>query len=344
MTRLARLPIPIREPVLTPRVGELLEMLTYMRPAGSNAEEAFIRRYLDPLGTIPDEYGNHWLTIGDAPILWSSHTDTVHKNSGKQRITYGDGVVTVEVPSNCLGADCTVGVWIMRQMILANVPGTYVFHRAEEIGGLGSTYIANETPERLDGILYAIAFDRAGTTDIVTHQMSDKLVSDTFVDSLEDVLLPLRYFPTPGVFTDTAMYGGLIPECTNLSVGYHSQHTSREWQDVDHAEDLLDRVLAADWSRLTAARDPADAYVESFSATSPWDHFGEGARTFGKRSSKRDPDPWGNTPASLVRYVRDNPKLVADYLHYTGTTIHDIEPTQDYLNADNDPYAAQEDY
>ncbi len=152
------------------RIGELLTMLTYMRPAGSASEVAFIREYITPTGAAADEFGNYWLTIGDAPILWSSHTDTVHNHSGKQAVTYGDGYATLNYDakalsvSNCLGADCTVGVWLMLHMIRAGVEGTYVFHRSEEIGGLGSSYIANECPDRLDGMFAAIAFDRAGST------------------------------------------------------------------------------------------------------------------------------------------------------------------------------------
>src|ERR1017187_3144400 len=108
---------------------ELLAMLTYMRPHGSDTERAFIERYITPTGAKPDTFGNLWLTVGDAPILWCSHTDTVHKLPGKQRVLYGAGVASVE-GSNCLGADCTTGVWLMLAMIRAKVSGTYIFHRA----------------------------------------------------------------------------------------------------------------------------------------------------------------------------------------------------------------------
>ncbi len=245
------------ESMLTDREYELLEMLTYCRPAGSNAERAFVKRFIEPLGTIEDEYGNHWLTIGTSPILWSCHTDTVHKRTGFQKVLYGAGIATAE-GTNCLGADCTTGVWLMANMIRANVPGTYIFHRDEEIGGHGSQYIAMECSERLNGIDYAIAFDRRGISDIITHQMGGRCASNAFAESLASILAPLAYAAdSTGSFTDTANYSDIIPECTNLAVGYYRQHTSTEYQDIIHASALLDVLIAADWSQLVCARDPA---------------------------------------------------------------------------------------
>ena len=58
----------------------LVQMLAYMRPAGSKTEKAFIKRFIAPLGAKPDNYGNYWLSIGQSNVLWSSHTDTVHKH------------------------------------------------------------------------------------------------------------------------------------------------------------------------------------------------------------------------------------------------------------------------
>src|SRR5579863_7536935 len=91
---------------------ELLTMLTYMRPHNSATEKEFIKRYIEPTGAKSDGFGNLWLTVGKSPILWSSHTDTVHKKPGTQRVLYGAGIASAD-NSNCLGADCTTGVWLM---------------------------------------------------------------------------------------------------------------------------------------------------------------------------------------------------------------------------------------
>jgi hypothetical protein len=45
--------------------------------------------------------------------------------------------------SNCLGADCTTGVWLILEMIKANVPGVYVIHSDEEVGGKGARDMVN---------------------------------------------------------------------------------------------------------------------------------------------------------------------------------------------------------
>lgn len=300
-----------RKAPLAPHVAELLTMLTYRRPAGSDTERDFIARYLTPLGTQPDEVGNHWLTVGTgSPILWSCHTDTVHREDGMQRVLYGAGVATVK-GSNCLGADCTVGVWLMINMIRAGVPGTYVFHRAEEIGGRGSAYIAGNTPARLDGLLYAIAFDRKGYDEIITHQAGGRCASNAFAASLAGILSPLRLRASDGgTFTDTAHYTHLIPECTNLSVGYMHQHTPQETQSIPYALDLLDLLIRADFSTLACQR---------------------GTDTF-----EHDDDPWRRAAGphvwgapDLEDYVAHNPASVAAFLADNGYSVADLEDYDD---------------
>ena len=43
--------------------------------------------------------------------------------------------------NECLGGDDGTGVWLMTKLIEAGVPGRYIFHRAEEVGGRGSGWI-----------------------------------------------------------------------------------------------------------------------------------------------------------------------------------------------------------
>jgi hypothetical protein len=180
------LPAPKERPEHTKR---LLEMLSYRRPGGSKTERKFIRRYLAPLSMQIDQYGNHIKRIGDAPILWSCHTDTVHKFGGRQHTKIQSNIVSAnDAQSNCLGADCTAGVWLMTEMIRANIPGLYVFHREEESGGMGSNWLLKNTPELLEGIKYAIAFDRRGNKSVITHQFGGRCCSDAFAASLANAI------------------------------------------------------------------------------------------------------------------------------------------------------------
>jgi Peptidase family M28 len=288
---------------LPPRQAELVRMLTYRRPAGSKSEEDFIERFITPLGASRDRYGNLWRQVGDeAPtVLWCAHTDTVHDKPGRQAVAVKDAAYAYTTESNCLGADDTTGVWMLVNMIRAGVPGLYCFHAAEEKGGIGSNAVAAHTPGRLTGIRYAIAFDRAGYGDIITHQYTGRTASDAFAASVAELLLPLRYEASDGgTFTDSASYEAIVPECSNLSVGYFYQHSKDELQDLVFAEELLEAVLSADWGGLVCQRDP----------------------------SVRE-DDWGmeelDVGDGLDSYVRRHPHTVALYLRRFGVTEGDIE-------------------
>lgn len=292
---------------LSPRELELLQMLRYMRPSFSVTEVMFAEKYLIPLGVQPDEAGNLWLEVGEGSrILWSSHIDTVHKQEGVQRILYGAGMASAH-KSSCLGADCTVGVWLMMHMIKAGVHGTYIFHVGEEVGGTGSKHIATKTPERLSQFDFAIAFDRKGTDEIITHQMMDRCASEAFAESLGNLLYPLEYSASDGgTFTDTANYASIIPECTNISVGYYKQHQSAEYLDVKHACRLLDRLVAIDWSGLVCARDPTALNEEDrYRPASLW-----------------EPE---SMYSGFADYIRRNAVDVADFLMAYGIGTKEIE-------------------
>lgn len=246
-------------------VQDLLACLRFRRPKGGATETRFIREHLDNLPTsfYQDECGNIYTIVGqDSPtVLWSCHTDSVHRMEGEQAVVVdGDWIRLPEnSKSNCLGADDMAGIWLFRNMIKAGVPGLYIFHYGEESGGIGSGYIADKHPEYLAGIQMAIAFDRRNFTDVITHQAGGRCCSDEFAESLAK-LLPGDYKPSPqGIFTDTANYITLIPECTNVSVGYFDEHSSSERLNIPHIlalRDSLCGITQADLDALVIKRDP----------------------------------------------------------------------------------------
>src|SRR3546814_3924895 len=73
-------------------------------------------------------------------------------------------------------------------MIAAAFPVLYLFHRGEEQGCLGSRWIERHTPELLADIDAAIAFDRAGLGDVITHQSYGRTCSDAFATNLASAL------------------------------------------------------------------------------------------------------------------------------------------------------------
>ena len=246
---------------------EAIQLLhSFPRHHDTASEAAYIARFIDTIpGITVDGFGNRILKIGQSPILFSAHTDTVHKATVQdvQATTFKDGILSLTdpKPGYVLGADDGAGIWLLKEMIAASIPGLYIFHRGEEVGGLGSDYIAHNTPELLKGIDFAIAFDRKGTSDIITHQGS-RTASDTFAQLFADTLTMGGFQPDDtGSFTDTANYSRLISECTNVSVGYEKAHSRFETLDVYYLLDLRDALLAMNWAALTAHRDPNELDV-----------------------------------------------------------------------------------
>lgn len=300
-------------------IHTLLNMLAYKRPAGSKTERKFIRQFIAPLGVETDRAGNLFKQIGTSNVLWSCHTDTVHKAGGIQFVDVNGtaAVLPGRSGSNCLGADDTAGVWLMCEMIRANKPGLYVFHRGEEIGLVGSGYIADHTPDRLQGIDIAIALDRKGTQDVITYQQGSRCASESFAESLS-AGLGMKYKPSPdGVWTDTASYMGLVPECTNISVGYYAQHSTKEVQDLGHIAELRDALLALDCSKLAVARDPTVIEPDDdwgLGESYGWPSLGEDRQSTNSRGCYRD----------IVDMLRDYPNEVADFLLEQGIDAYTL--------------------
>lgn len=247
---------------------ELVDILSLRRQSYSEGEDLLIKKYIIPTGAKADYYGNYILRIGTAPVLWSCHTDTVHKGYEDPRqklMVVENSLAIMSENSNCLGADNGAGVWLCLQMIKNGVEGLYIFHREEEIGGRGSNFIQKYTPEILEGIKFAVAFDRRGTRSVITHQ-GTRTCSDQFAEEL-CAGLGMDHKPDDGgTFTDTANYAGLIPECTNISAGFYKEHTSKEWLDTVYLHQLRDKLLSLNVTELNAYRDVSDhSYPPSYS-------------------------------------------------------------------------------
>ncbi|WFU52227.1 hypothetical protein QA639_21200 [Bradyrhizobium pachyrhizi] len=301
----------------------LKAMLSHRRPYGSKTELAYIDRFITPLGVQADKFGNRFVIVGEEKpsILWSSHTDSVHREEGFQQIEMTGTKIHLpkKSKSNCLGADDAAGNFIMIKMIEAKVPGLYVFHFGEEVGCKGSGGIANETPEFLDGIKAAIAFDRRGFTSVITHQRG-RTASDAFGDSLA-AQLPDRFKNDPtGVLTDTKIYMGIVPECSNVSVGYENEHTKDETQCVQHLFQLRDHMIKIDASKFVIERDPKGVQSEppkrsSWSGSSSG--FGSTSRTLRTLQRMRQRD--------LEDLVFRYPRQVAAYLEEIKVSVQELD-------------------
>jgi hypothetical protein len=242
------------------RLHKLQRMLTYTRRHDTQGEHAFIDTFIKPLipETFVDDKGEVLAYVvevrdseeGSPPYLFCCHTDTVHDRTANpvQQVMVDDTCgLAYKDDGQPLGADDAAGVWLLINMIEEGVPGTYIFHRGEECGGIGSRGMVAHHAQWLSTFTHAIAFDRKGTTSVITEQYIGETASLTFAQALSDLLndnTSFEYAPDEtGIFTDTANYAHLIPECTNVSVGYYEEHTKNEYLDMWHLDALLDQLV-----------------------------------------------------------------------------------------------------
>lgn len=285
---------------------KLLEMLTYKRPHDTNTESAFVQKYLiEPyqmsgmLELMGPMRNVVIITDINSSTLFSSHTDTVHSKEGMQEVMFDKNIAYAYKNDNeCLGADDTTGVWLMLAMIEAKVPGTYVFHRGEERGGIGSRWMADNKVDFLKQFKRAIAFDRKGEESVITMQRGMKCCSNEFADALSKQLGKDWKADDTGTFTDTANYTHLIPECTNISVGYYDQHTKDEQQNVEFALDLAIKLTNIQWETLPTIR---EAKREA------WQPRSFGYQPYTRQSSFEDDDFGFNSAGYRLHSMHDDP-------------------------------------
>lgn len=258
----------------------LAHALTTRRPHGSKNVRTFTKwlrgnlpQWAKPLADYDCEGNLHidarHLRAGASPMsrtLFVAHVDTVHRDMGtvnRPNVVVRDHhtLRALKDGGGCLGADDGAGVAMLMHMLHNGVPGYYVFTQGEECGGIGASHLASEYADLLAEMDRAIAFDRRGLGDVITHQGWGRCCSDAFAQALADALNnghdSLMYTPDDsGVYTDTAEFVQIIPECTNISVGYQDEHGDRESLDLVHYEALATSVLTIDWDSLPTSRDP----------------------------------------------------------------------------------------
>lgn len=225
-----------------------------------------------PSNLETDGFGNRFIEIGEnSTCMFTSHLDTATSaNTAVNHVFDGDIIKTDG--KSILGADDKAGVTIMFYMIANKIPGIYYFFLGEEVGCLGSRWLSdlfkeNEN-EKFQNVNKVISFDRRGTDSVITYQSSTRCCSDTFANALAEQLNKeptFSYKPDPtGIYTDSAKFTSIYPECTNISVGYRSEHTHREEQNIAHLITLGDACLKVDWENLPVERDPKTTEYRSY--------------------------------------------------------------------------------
>lgn len=340
----------------------LIDILSMRREHNSDGEMNFIGKYLTPLQCQLkfDDEGNVLAYVfdnskGKSTVMWSCHIDTMHRNNTKEpeRLTQevwvdDQGIAFVSDKEDCLGADDGAGIWLMLEMIKADVAGTYVFHRGEEKGCWGSSRMALHHKEWLANFTHAIAFDRRGNHSVITHQTGARACSDALGTKLCQLLGMEHELDPTGVYTDTAEYMEIIPECVNISSGYQSEHSSKEILDTTYLLTLRDAMCAVDWLNveLPVDRDPA-VYEGRYNGYSGYGGWGSSWRDYGSSLTELDPKELPTaeeiqyaSPAEIERWVRkastDNVAwLIEDLAAEIAQLKYQLEDAQ-FLLDDND--------
>jgi hypothetical protein len=219
-----------------------------------------------PDGLSKDEYGNYFYNIGNTRTIFASHLDTVSKDHVAVNHVFDGNIIKTDGKTT-LGADDKAGVTVMLWMIKNKVPGMYYFFIGEEVGCIGSGLASKHG--NFKGLYdRIISFDRRDTNSVITYQSSSRCCSDTFANKLCSELNKngLSYKKDDGgVYTDSAEFVSLIPECTNISVGYYSEHTTKERQDIKHLIALADACVKVNWNDLPVVRDMSKKEYKSYS-------------------------------------------------------------------------------
>lgn len=248
----------------------LKSILTTKRAHNSTGELNFLKwlhDHLKDLGCKPQAMAEGCIVVENGPnkVLFSCHVDTVHNTAvsdGSMQELFVDTamghVFTANPPvSGCLGADDGAGIYVLLRMLAANVPGTYIFHRGEERGGIGANGMLNKHAKWLEQFTQCVAFDRAGKEDIILTQGGQMCASAAYGDALSKALAGqgLKYANChKGSFTDSKVYRQIIRECINLSVGYEQQHGPGEYLDYEHLELLTAAAIKLEWEKLPVSR------------------------------------------------------------------------------------------
>tara|TARA_R110000868_G_scaffold5817_6_gene34066 strand:+ start:2303 stop:3337 length:1035 start_codon:yes stop_codon:yes gene_type:complete len=251
----------MKRPHATPGVAEFTDWLADHAP-----KKYALHRSYDSCGNLHiDARADH-----TSRTLFVAHVDTVHREGGPNKIRKTQGMWYAD--GACLGADDGAGCAILMHLLAASVPGYYIFTQGEERGGIGAKYLAERSPELLGEFDRAIAFDRRGIDSVITHQGWGRCCSDEFASALSGELCAdgvLMYLgDDTGVYTDTAEFTDIIPECTNISVGYMNEHSDRETLDIHHFVALARAAVNIKWDALPTVRDPKE--VEPLAVVDSW--------------------------------------------------------------------------
>ena len=291
-----------------------------------------VMSFIFPDDIKKDIHGNYFYQVGKSRTIFASHIDTVSKDYVDVNQLFDGNIVRTD-GNTTLGADDKAGVTVMLWMIRNKIPGLYYFFIGEEVGCIGSGLASKygDFKGKYDKI---ISFDRRGTNSVITYQSSTRCCSDKFAQDLSDQLnksgMSYKKDDT-GVYTDSAEFTSIIPECTNISVGYYKEHTTQEHQDINHLVNLANACINVNWEKLPVKRDPSVIDYKYYPSWD-WSDYKKDYSYGKKRKRNRQKSKNYNR-----RTYFDNGVELVDLKNYTKEN-YDVIDLTDYVDNQQDKY------
>lgn len=186
--------------------------------------------------TVHIDRRNYVYAVGDIPMCFVAHVDTVRSDDAKLEIERSGTVLRNKY--GVLGADDRAGIYAIFKSIKKCQRGGFpsiLLVNFEEVGLLGVKQWIKDNVWTHEDVLF-IEIDRKGVGEYVTYNgrlnnaVSDYVESFGFCKNdgtLSDIAFITREYKTPSI---------------NISAGFHNEHTLRETLHVDELNLTIDRL------------------------------------------------------------------------------------------------------
>ena len=175
--------------------------------------------------------GGYLYAPGDVPVLLMAHLDTVHPQP-VQVVCYSENKRIAMSPQG-IGGDDRAGVFMILQ-IIEKARCHVLFCEDEEIGGLGAELFVKSgiKPQ----VNYLVELDRRGWNEAVFYGCANQ----EFIQFVEGFGFQKEF----GSFSDISIIAPqLETAAVNISAGYYYEHSPREYIDLVHMMNNVQRVV-----------------------------------------------------------------------------------------------------
>lgn len=216
----------------------------------------FIKNYINELKdtsiqTQKDSYGNLYITKGTSdnyPCI-VAHMDTVHTNVPDYEV-FEKGNILFAFSGNGsqvgIGGDDKCGIYVALHALKFIKNLKLVFYMDEEVGKLGSKHSIKNIKSWYEDCSYILQCDRKGNSDFISQSAGIYLYSEEFLNAVKPLLTQYKFKETVGISTDVdaLVSGDVGVSCVNISSGYYSPHSNREYVNVKDVNTSLSLVLS----------------------------------------------------------------------------------------------------